>query len=261
MCWVSHRPQFRRRCPNQLGITTHSKCHGPAKERHQRNPEERTQQQPCLGWCRHSSHRDSPCPSSKRETAVNQAKKGEKLCRTNTSKEEKRTGSTHGAQLHPISRTWRLLQAQMQVGTAAGQQRRQKQRARMGTSSSDQSVASVRQGLEEQVKVSPKEREDFQMLRQVQSYVWKGWRSSYKGHSQRWIYREGDKSKLGGHVNATRSWKGQERRPMRTIKRIFQTQFFGPRLPQLASTISAKSMCSVVVHPVLKFCESMICQS
>lgn len=146
MCWVSHRPQFRRRCPNQLGITTHSKCHGPAKERHQRNPEERTQQQPCLGWCRHSSHRDSPCPSSKRETAVNQAKKGEKLCRTNTSKEEKRTGSTHGAQLHPISRTWRLLQAQMQVGTAAGQQRRQKQRARMGTSSSDQSVCQARPG-------------------------------------------------------------------------------------------------------------------
>lgn len=34
--------------------------------------------------------------------------------------------------------------------------------------------ASVSQGLEEQVKVSPKESEDFQVIRQAQIYVSKG---------------------------------------------------------------------------------------
>lgn len=101
------------------------------------------------------------------------------------------------------------------------------------------------------MKVSPKESEDFQVPRFM---CQKGGGGCTKDTQKDWLTeRDESKATIAGGLYLGCSpisdkchQEMQEGRPMRTIKGIFQTQFFGPRLPQLANTVSAKSMCSVV---------------
>lgn len=119
--------------------------------------------------------------------------------------------------------------------------------------------ASVSQGLEEQVKVSPKESEDFQVIRQAQIYVSKGLTEEVvqRTLTTKTSLQKGMRvlTRIAGGLypgwslisdKCHQELKDARGETDRTIKGIFQTQFFGPWLPQLANTISAKSMCSVV---------------
>lgn len=124
-----------------------------------------------------------PMTSSERETAVNQAKKGEKQC----AKAQRRgQGPLTPCRPRHTGRTVWLLQGQTQVATAAGQHSGRKWRARIRTSPFDQSVGQPRPG-----RASEGVPKGKRGLPSAQIYVSKGWRRLYKGHSKRLAYRKG----------------------------------------------------------------------